>query len=146
MMKSFSMAALVALLLSLPTATYAAKKSSPAPAATPAPSATPAEATSGKHIPMYSEVTTIDTAGKSWVHKNKDGKEVKFVVTDKTEIKNNGAAAKFDEIKVGDWVAGSRVKKSDTEYEVVKITKFGARTEKSEKSEKSAKATPAKTS
>ena len=138
MKKLLSLAALAALLLSLPTATYAAKKSSATPAGTPAPSATP-EATSGKSIPMYSEVSSIDTAGKSWIHKNKSGKEVKFVVTDKTDIKNNGAAAKFDDIKVGDWVSGSRVKKSDTEYEVVKITKFGAKTEKSEKA---AKATP----
>ena len=140
MKKLLSLAALAALLLSLSTATYAAKKSSATPAGTPAPSATPAEAApSGKAIPMYSEVSSIDTAGKSWIHKNKSGKEVKFVVTDKTDIKNNGAAAKFDDIKVGDWVSGSRVKKSDTEYEVVKITKFGAKTEKAEKP---AKATP----
>jgi hypothetical protein len=95
---------------------------------------------------MYSEVTTIDASGKSWTHKNKNGKEVKFQVTDKTDIKNNGAAAKFEDIKVGDWVAGSRLKQSETEYEVVKITKFGARTEKSGKSEKSTapSATPTK--
>jgi hypothetical protein len=94
---------------------------------------------------MYSEVSTLDAAGKSWTHKNKDGKEVKFVVTDKTDIKQNGAAAKFEDIKVGDWVSGSRLKKSDTEYEVVKITKFGPKEEKP-KADKPAKAaaTPAK--
>ena len=136
MKKLLSMAALAALLLSLPTATYAAKKASATPAGTPAPSATP-EAISGKPIPMYSEVSTIDAAGKSWTHKNKDGKEVKFQTTDKTDIKQKGVAAKFGDIKVGDWVSGTRVKKSDTEYEVEKITKFGPREEK-------AKATPAK--
>ena len=48
-------------------------------------------------------------------------KEVKFVVTDKTEIKNGYAVAKFEDIKVGDFVSGSRLKKSETEYELVKI-------------------------
>jgi len=128
MKKLFSIVALTALVLSLPTASFAAKaKATPAgaPAATPA--ATPA---AGKPIPMYSEVSTIDAAGKSWTHKNKDGKEVKFVVTEKTEIKNNGVAAKFEDIKVGDWVSGLRQKTSDVEYEVVKITKFGPKVEK----------------
>jgi len=149
MKKLFSIVALAALVLSLPSAAFAAKaKGSPTPSGTPA--ATPA---ASKPIPMYSEVSSIDAAGKSWTHKNKDGKEVKFVVTDKTDIKNNGAAAKFDDIKVGDWVSGSRLKKSDTEYEVVKITKFGPKTEKAEKPTKgpavgtpAPAATPAKSS
>jgi hypothetical protein len=41
-----------------------------------------------------------------------------------------GKPAKFEDIKVGDWVSGTRLKKSDTEYEVLKITKFGPKTEK----------------
>jgi hypothetical protein len=139
MKKLLSTLAITALVLALPSGSFAAKAkpaASPAPAATPA--ATPAP---GKPIPLYSEVTTIDTAGKSWTHKNKDGKEVKFVLTATTEIKNKGAAAKFEDIKVGDWVAGLRIKKSDTEYEVVKITKFGVKEEK--KPEAGLKATPA---
>ena len=43
---------------------------------------------------------------------------------------NVGKPAKFEDVKVGDWVSGLRIKKSDTEYEVVKITKFGPKTEK----------------
>ena len=139
MKKLFSILALSALVLSLPTASFAKTKSTPAatPGATPA--ATPAAA---KPIPMYAQATTIDAAGKSFTHKNKDGKEVKFVLTDKTEVKQKGVEAKFEDIKVGDWVSGVRVKKSDTEYEVIKITKFGAREEKGPKAP--AKATPAK--
>ena len=128
MKKLFSIVALSALVLALPSASFAAKAKPAADAPAAPAKATPAPA--AKPIPLYSEVTTIDTAGKSWTHKNKDGKEVKFVVTDKTEIKNGEAAAKFEDIKVGEWVSGLRLKKSDTEYEVVKITKFGAKTEK----------------
>ena len=115
----------------LPATTFAAPKKEPAPAATPAPAKPAApKAAVAKPMAMYSEVTTIDAAGKSFTHKNKDGKEVKFVITDTTEIKNGEAAAKLEDIKVGDYVSGSRLKKSETEYEVVKITKFGPKTEK----------------
>jgi len=129
MKKLLSIVALTALVVGLPSGSFAAdKKAKPAatPAATPAP-ATPAPV---KPIPLYSEASSIDAAARTFTHKNKDGKEVKFVLTDKTEIKNGKADAKFEDIKVGDWVSGLRLKKSDTEYEVLKITKFGPKTEK----------------
>ena len=129
-----------ALALGLSASGFAAEKkikpADAAPAAAkPAEPAKPAAekvAGEGKPMPMNAEVSAIDAAGKSFTHKNKDGKEVKFVITDKTEIKNGDAAAKFADIKVGDWVGGMRLKKSDTEYEVVKITKFGPKAEKKE--------------
>jgi len=131
MKKLLSIVALSALVIGAPTASFAAPKPKPAPAATPAPApaATPAAA---KTIPMHSQVATIDVAGKSFTHKNADGKEVKFVLTDKTEVKQGKAEAKFEDIKVGDWVSGLRIKKSDTEWEVVKITKFGPLEKKGE--------------
>jgi hypothetical protein len=146
MKKLLSIAALTALVIGAPTASFAAPKPKPAapPAATPAPApaATPAVA---RNIPMHSQVTTIDVAGKSFTHKNADGKEVKFVLTDKTEIKQGKADAKFEDIKVGDWVSGLRLKKSDTEWEVVKITKFGPleKTEKKGEAKPGDKAKPA---
>lgn len=122
-------AATPATLLAAPKKEAAAPAAAPAAEAKPAP-AKPVEAKAPKPIPFSAEVTTIDAAAKSFTHKNKDGKEVKFVVTGTTEIKNGEAAAKFEDIKVGDVVSGSRIKKSDTEYEVVKITKFGPKAEK----------------
>jgi hypothetical protein len=125
MKKLLSIVALTALVAGIPSASFAVKKETK-PAATPA-AATPAPATPAavKPIPLHSQVATIDAAGKSFTHKNKDGKEVKFVLTDKTEVKQGKADAKFEDIKVGDWVSGLRLKKSDTEWEVLKITKFG---------------------
>ena len=134
-------------LATLPATTFAAAKKEAAPAATPAPkpAATPAAKPAekpAKPMPMYSEVSTIDVAAKTFTHKNKDGKEVKFVLTDKTEIKNGDAAAKLEDIKVGDYVSGSRLKKSETEYEVIKVSKFGPKAEKKAEAP-AAKATPA---
>lgn len=96
----------------------------PAAPAAPAKPAAPAVA-AVKAMPMFTKVDAIDAAAKTFSHNNKDGTVVKFMVTDTTEIKNGEAAAKLGDIKVGDTVSGSRIKKSATEYEVVKITKFG---------------------
>jgi hypothetical protein len=84
-----------------------------------------AKAKTDKPLPMHSRADSIDASAKTFTHKTQDGKEVKHVVTDKTEIKNHDKDATFADIKVGDYVSGLRRKKSDTEYEVVKITKFG---------------------
>ncbi len=130
----------------------AAAPAAPAAAAPAAEAAKPAEkpaapaAKAPKPLPFSSTADEIDAAGKSFTHANADGKKVKNVVTDKTEIKNGEAAAKFEDIKVGDKVSGLRLKKNadGTEYEVVKITKFAAPAAKkadapAEKKEKPAK-------
>ena len=87
----------------------------------------------GKPQPMYVPVEAIDARARTFTSKSKDGKETKFVITEKTEIQNGTEPAKFDDIKVGDSVSGVRLKKSDTEYEVVKITKFGVSPRKEKK-------------
>jgi len=128
----------------LPATTFAAKDKKEAPA--PAPGTKPAEAVpaeakpdkpaegkEGKAISLNAKVDTIDAAAKTFSHNNADGTVVKFIVTDKTEIKNGDADAKFEDIKVGDTVKGSRMKKSATEYDVVKITKFGVAPAKEKK-------------
>ena len=121
------------LALGIPAYSQAAKEKKPmkkAAAEKPAekaPEAAPAgDDKSTRPLPMNARVDEIDAAGKTFTLKRKDGVAVKHVVTDATEIKQGDAAAKFEDIKVGDVVAGLRNKKSDTEYEVVKITKFGA--------------------
>lgn len=105
----------------------AAEKPAPPAAAAKSEEATPAkDATAQKALPMNVRVDAIDPASKSFsMTRKKDKVTVKHIVTTTTDIKNAGAAATFEDIKVGDMVAGSRVKKSDTEYEVIKVTKFG---------------------
>lgn len=100
--------------------TFAETKKASAPAPVPA-----EKPKSDKPLPMHTIVDSIDASAKSFTHKNKDGKEVKFVTTAKTDFKNDGKEAKFEDIKVGNEVNGSRIKKSDTEYEVVKTTYIG---------------------
>lgn len=85
-----------------------------------------------KTIPMYSRADAIDVKGKTFTMTKKDGVAVKHVITDTTEIKNGEAAAKLSDIKVGEYVSGTRKKVSDTEYTVVKITKFGPKEAKKE--------------
>lgn len=127
-----------------PATVLAAKKEAAAPAAPaeakPAPAKPEAKpdaaaAKAAKAMGMSTKVDAIDAATKSFTHTNKDGKVVKFNVLATTEIKNGEAAAKFEDIKVGDTVNGSRIKKNEagTEYDVVKITKFGAAVVKEKK-------------
>lgn len=91
-----------------------------------------------KTIPMYARADVVDLKGKSFTTNRKDGVAVKHVITDATEIKNGEAAAKLADIKVGEYVSGSRKKVSETEYTVVKITKFGPPTPKKAAAPKSA--------
>ena len=84
----------------------------------------------GKPLPMNSRADSIDASAKTFSMKRKDGVEVKHVVTATTEIMNGTATAKFEDIKVGDYVSVLRKKVSETEYTVVKITKFGPRAAK----------------
>ena len=112
-----------------------AKKKPAAPADAPAAAdaKTKPAANATKPQGFHTTVDSIDAAGKSFSHKNKDGKEVKNVVTAKTELKSDDKDVKFEDIKIGDEVTGSRLKKSDTEYEVVKTSYIGAPKPKAEK-------------
>lgn len=89
-----------------------------------------------KAMPLFARVSEIDAAGNTFTTVKKDGTKVKFVVTASTEIKQGEKSAKFVDIKVGDDVSGLRLKRSDTEYEVVKITKFAPHQEKAAKEKK----------
>lgn len=158
MKKLLSIITLGAVALALPVGGIAAEKKAkasaeaapaegakkPAEAAKPAASAEAKTGGEAKAMGMYVKVDAIDAAAKTFTHNNKDGTSVKFVVTDKTEIKNGEAVAKLADIKVGDTVSGSRIKKSATEYEVVKITKFGIAPPKEKKAEGAAPAEGAK--
>lgn len=135
----YSLAVAMSLGLSSGAFAQAKPKTKAAPAAEEAKPAEK-EKKAPRALPMYTRVDAVDAKGKSFTTKRKrDGAEIKHVVTATTEIKNGDANAKFEDIKVGDFVSGLRNKKSDTEYEVVKITKIGAATPKKEKAEKAEK-------
>jgi hypothetical protein len=129
MKRLITLISLSALALALPVSSIAAEKEKtakkPAEKAPAASAESKAEPKAAKPIPMHVRADVIDAAAKTFTNKRKDGVEVKHVLTDTTEIKNGDADAKLEDIKVGDFVSGSQIKKSETEYEVVKITKFG---------------------
>ena len=132
-MKRLFTLATIALALALPAISFAAPKKEAAGAAAEMkkaaekPAAAAADAVKGpKPLPMHSRADAIDAAAKTFTMTRKDGVAIKHVVTAATEIKNGEADAKFSDIKVGDFVNGLRHKKSDTEYEVVKITSIKA--------------------
>jgi hypothetical protein len=127
-MKSQTILSLVsALILSVPVAVAAEPKAKKPEAPAPAAAAT---GTSERKLPMYARVDALDAKGKAFIQKRKDGVEIRHVLSDSTEIKNGDAAAKFSDIKVGDWVSGLRYRTGENEYAVVKVTKIGPASEK----------------
>lgn len=97
--------------------------------ATPQPAGEKPAAPSAKPLPMNSRADEIDLVARTFTHHTREGKKVKHVITDGTLIKQGDAPAKLEDLKVGDMVAGSRMKRNadGTEYEVIKITKFRAK-------------------
>jgi hypothetical protein len=77
-----------------------------------------------KKLPMRIRVDAIDPSGTTLITERKDGVRIRSVVTDRTEIRNGFAEATFAEIKVGDMVNGSRVKRAEDKYEVLSVTKI----------------------
>jgi hypothetical protein len=120
----------ILILISFPPGALAqARKKEPA---TPVGEGKPAEAAKPttkavKPLPMNARVDEIDATAKTFTQFRRDGVKVKHVVTENTQILQGEVAVNFEDIKVGDMVAGSRRKKNadGTEYEIVKITKFG---------------------
>lgn len=126
---ALGMTAALALGLAAPAFAAEKKKMEPA-AATPAPvekknEMKPVEAPPAKKtgaLPYKGVVDTVDVAGKKFTTKNKDGKVNTFTVTAATVVTKEDAPAKFEDIKVGDYVRGSRIKKGEGEWEAVKVT------------------------
>jgi len=139
MKQAFHLLHAAVLSLALTGGAVAAEKKSAATKVTETAKEAVAKAT-GKPMPMNLRADMIDTKAKTITMKRKsDGAEIKHVLTDSTVIMNGETPAKLSDIKAGDSVGGTRLKKSDTEYEVVKITKFGPAAPKKAKTEGEAK-------
>jgi hypothetical protein len=105
-----------------PPAATSTQKPAAAPAAAPATAPKPAP----RVLTMYTKVDAIDAKTTSFITRE-NNVAIKFVVTPETEIKNGKAAAKFADIKTGDYVSGSRIRRGENEWEVTKITRIGTK-------------------
>jgi hypothetical protein len=129
-MKQYLISTVIALLASaFATPSFAVEKKKVAaekPAAKtaePAKAAEKKEAATSRTLPYQGEVDAVDATAKTFTLKNKDGKEHVFAVGEKTQLlKADNTAATFDDIKVGEWVRGSRVKIADGKWDAVKVT------------------------
>jgi hypothetical protein len=131
--KPLALIAASILSLSLGTSARAATEAMPK---TPVPAKAekaPATAKVAKAMPMHTKVDTIDVATKSYTHTTQKGTKVTNTLTATSVVMQGDKPAQFSDIKVGDYVSGTHLKKSDTEYEIVKITKFGPEAPKVEK-------------
>ena len=119
----------------------AADKKSPAPkaSASPSVSASPAGSKTERAIPFRGTVSAVDQSAKTFTIAGKEKTRV-FMVTDRTTITKDGAAATLKDVVANSQVTGSYWKGAGDTLEA-KTVKIGAATS-SEKPEKGEKASP----
>lgn len=86
-----------------------------------------------KAMPMHTRVDAIDAKAMTFTHTNQNGSKMTNRITATSVVMQGDRPAKFSDIKIGDYVSGKHLKKSDTEYEIVKISKFGPKAPKTDK-------------
>jgi hypothetical protein len=74
--------------------------------------------------PKAFTATATEVNASGFVTVEKDGTRTTHNVTKDTEVLQGRKPAQFADIKVGDIVTGQRKRVTETEYELVKITKF----------------------
>ena len=106
----------------------AQKTAAVAPATTASPEkatepvkSTEKKAAAPRTLPYQGKVAALDPAAKTFVVKNREGKEHIFFVTEKTVITKDEAPATFEEIKLDEFVRGTRLKIADGKWDAVKV-------------------------
>lgn len=93
-------------------------------AASPTPAATvsPAKTGSAKRhlLPFHGKISAIDQAAKTFTIQGKEKSRVFFVIAT-TQLTKGGAAATWDDFKVGAEVRGEALKKDEAQYNVVDV-------------------------
>jgi hypothetical protein len=75
-----------------------------------------------KPKPFTAPATEVTATG--FVSVDKDGKRLTHTVTKDTQVLQGARRAEFSDIKTGDTITGLRKAISDTEFELVRITRF----------------------
>lgn len=78
-------------------------------------------------IPYRGDISAIDAGAKTFTIKGKKSKERIFAITPTTKLLKDGNPAAWEDLKVGEAVRGSAVKKSEGQYEAMSV-KMGAKT------------------
>jgi len=84
---------------------------------------------STRPIPYYGKVGMVDKANKTFTIEGKKSTRT-FSTTDSTKMeKTGGAAATLDDLKTGEYVRGSAMKKGEGQYQAVSV-KIGPKEQK----------------
>jgi hypothetical protein len=119
-------ACVAAIALCGPTTAFAASKKAASPAPNASPSASPAMK-APRAIPFHGTVGSVDARAKTFTIAGKETSRV-FMVSDKTVVTKDGAAAKMSDIAANDKVRGSYWKQADGKLEA-KTVKIGEKTD-----------------
>ena len=137
-------ACIAALACCVPTAAFAAPKTSASPSpsahASPAPKTTEAAAektTTARAIPFHGTISAVDQSARTFTIAGKEKSRV-FKVSNQTVITKAGAAATMTDIAANEQVSGSYWKAADGSLEA-KTVKLGPKAETDKAADKSTK-------
>ena len=86
--------------------------------ASPSPTAYPT-APSTRPIPFNGTIFAVDKAAKTFSTQNKEKKIRVFAITAETKITKNNKPAGFDDLKTGEGIRGSALKKGEGHFDVL---------------------------
>jgi len=90
-----------------------------ATAASPSPE--PAPTAPARPIPFNGKIFAVDKAAKTFSTQNKEKKIRIFEINAETKIAKNNKPATFDDLKDGDEIRGSALKKGDGRFDVLSV-------------------------
>ena len=97
--------------------TQAASKESPV--ASPSPE--PASTAPSRPIPFNGKIFAVDKVARTFSTQNKEKKTRIFEITAETKIVRNNKPATFDDLKDGEEIRGSAMKKGDGRFDVLSV-------------------------
>ena len=80
----------------------------------------PAKPAAARAIPFYGKIGTVDKASKTFTIEGKKSART-FTTTASTKMEKVGGAATWDDLKTGESVRGSALKKAEGHYEAVTV-------------------------
>jgi hypothetical protein len=72
-------------------------------------------------LPYQGEIAALDPVAKTFIIKNRQGKEHTFTITDATVITKPEGPGSFDDVKVGEFVRGSRLKTGEGKWDALSV-------------------------
>ena len=140
MKKLLILLAILALAIGGSMPVYAAPKT-PAPDATPSPATPTPTPEKSRPFPFHGDVSAVDPGARTFIVRNKDGRERVFHVGENAKPTKDGWSGEFSAITVGSFATGTCTKTGNQRFEIATLH-IGTKSVKKASPSPKASATP----